>query len=232
MYADDTKVYRANNSLDDCDLLQEDLDRIYNWATKWQLTLNPDKTKHLRIGHGKIDYSFCLNMVEIDKTDSICDIGVQIQSNLKFTDHCSKLVKKSHFIIRNIFNTFRGHSNEFYVNMYTTYVRPTLEASSQVWSPYLKGNCEKIEGVQRYFTRRLSGLSDYSYQERLSILKLESLESRRTKADLVLYYKVLNGLIYINTDKCIRTYNSYRGHSKHLFHFYNQTEARKKFLGK
>jgi hypothetical protein len=229
MYADDTKLFRANNSSDDCCLLQADLDRVYTWASDWQLKLNPDKTKHLRIGHCKHDTEFYLNGVRIDRVDSVTDIGIQIQSNLKFTSHCCKLVKKVHFNIRNIFNTFRGHNVEFYVNMYKTYVRPILESSSPVWSPYLKCNIDKIESVQRHFTRKLPGFSDLSYEDRLCRLNLESLHSRRIKADLLLYYKMSNGLIYIDCEDSTRLFHSHRGHSKHLFHFYSRTEARKNF---
>ena len=44
MYADDTKVYKAVSDVNDCKLLQEDLNRISLWADKWQMKLNPDKT--------------------------------------------------------------------------------------------------------------------------------------------------------------------------------------------
>jgi len=132
--------------------LQSDLDNILDWAKQWQLKLNPDKTKHFRIGNIKIDHTYVLDGENIDIVDHMCDIGVIIQSKLKFTKHCNSLVKKGHFIIRNIFNTFKGHSAKFYVKMYCTYVRPILEASSPVWSPYLKCNIEKLESVQCRFT--------------------------------------------------------------------------------
>ena len=229
MYADYTKLYRANCSMNDCSLLQLDLDQVYLWASAWQLKLNPDKTKHLRIGNCKYDFRYSLNGVNIDKVDSVNDIGIQIQSNLKFTNHCNSLVKKGHFNIRNLFNTFKGHDVKFYVNIYKTYIRPILESSSQVWSPYLKGNSDKIESVQRYFTRKLLGYIEVSYEERLSRLNLESLKSRRIKADLLLYYKVSNSLININTEGSIRPFNNHRGHNKNLYHFYSRTEARKNF---
>ena len=39
-----------------------------------------------------------------------------------------------------------------------------------------------------------------SYPERLAVLNLEPLELRKLKADLVMYYKILNNLISINFD--------------------------------
>lgn len=93
------------------------------------------------------------------------------QSNLKFSNHCSNiLLKKGYYNIRNVFNTFRGHNNDFYEDMYKTYVRPILEPSCQVWSPHLIGNIDKVDSVQGYFTRKLSGLSHLSYSDLLSLL--------------------------------------------------------------
>ena len=50
------------------------------------------------------------------------------------------------------------------------YYRPLLEFSSQVWSPHHKYLIDKVESVQRFFTKRLSGLRGLSYCERLNIL--------------------------------------------------------------
>ena len=47
--------------------------------------------------------------------------------------------------------------------------------------------------MQRFFTRKLSGLNELSYFSRLKMLGLETLERRRLIYDLVLYYKILNG---------------------------------------
>ena len=229
MYADDTKIFRTCNNKDECKALQNDINSVSKWASQWQLRLNPDKTKHLRIGKCRYEHVFNLNGVNIIQVNSICDIGVFIQSNLKFSDHCNSIVKKAFFNVRNIFNTFKGHSPEFYVTLFKTYVRPILESSSQVWSPNLQYNIDKLESVQRHFTKRIPGFSDIPYPSRLTVLKLESLESRRIKADLTLYYKLINGRVCINVENSIRPFHSHRGHSKHLYRFYSRTETRKHF---
>ena len=50
-----------------------------------------------------------------------------------------------------------------------------------------------LESVQRDFTKRIPGCSHLSYAERLSLLKLESLEHRRLIADLVFCFNILKG---------------------------------------
>ncbi len=79
----------------------------------------------------------------------MCDIGVLVQSDLKFTTHCNSLIKRAHFCIRNIFKAFKGHDSDFHTSLYCTYVRLILEHATPAWSPYLKGNIDHVESVQR-----------------------------------------------------------------------------------
>jgi len=50
LYADDVTLYREIKSESDCQLLQ-DLDRICDWAKKWQLCLNASKCEAFRISN-------------------------------------------------------------------------------------------------------------------------------------------------------------------------------------
>ena len=58
-----------------------------------------------------------------------------------------------------------------------------------------------IESVQRKFTKMISGMSGLSYHSRLKALNLESLELRMLRAGLLLAYKILFGLLRVNSDK-------------------------------
>ena len=107
-------MYKSIQNIADCKLLQADLNSIFNWANVWQMKLNPDETKHLTIGSSL--YKYTLNGSEIDQVDSINDVGIIVQSDLKFGKHCSSVNKRSHFVI-NIFKTFKNHDVDFYVNL-------------------------------------------------------------------------------------------------------------------
>ncbi len=62
----------------------------------------------------------------------MCDLEVIIQSHLKCILQYNNVIKKAHYPIKNIFNTFKDHDYEFYKNLYTCYVRPVLESATQV----------------------------------------------------------------------------------------------------
>ena len=49
MFADDTKVYRQIEEVNDCEILQRDLDELQNWSKQWLLTFNESKCVVLRI---------------------------------------------------------------------------------------------------------------------------------------------------------------------------------------
>ena len=92
--------------------------------------------------------------------------------------------------MRNI-NTFKNHDCMFYLKLFLTYVRPFLEYASQVWSPILKENINRIKNVQRYFTRRLLYNEHVSYSDSLELLKIETLEQRRIKSALAMFWKCI-----------------------------------------
>ena len=82
-------------------------------------------------------------------------------------------------------------------------MRPNLEYCSTVWNPYTKDLTNKLEMVQRraarYVTNRYHNTS--SVTSMLDNFSWESLESRRTKAQLTMLYKITNNLVDIQADQ-------------------------------
>ena len=50
MFADDTKLYRTIKSKDDCDIIQQDLDKMTDWGRIWLTNFNSCKCKVLSLG--------------------------------------------------------------------------------------------------------------------------------------------------------------------------------------
>jgi hypothetical protein len=50
MYADDTKIYTTVKNTSQKAQLQGDVDRLIDWADKWQLRFNADKCTEIHLG--------------------------------------------------------------------------------------------------------------------------------------------------------------------------------------
>ena len=68
------------------------------------------------------------------------------------------------------------------------------------------------------FTKRLPGFSHYPYDNRCALLGIDRLEFRRLRADLILCYKIINGLVSLSPDSFFNFNTSHitRGHSLKL----------------
>jgi hypothetical protein len=101
---------------------------------------------------------------------------------------------------------------------YKTYILPLVEYCSAIWYPHKLEDIDRLEKVQRFFTKRLYGLKDKSYHDRLVACVLPSLELRRLRADLIFCFKIVHNLISLNmTDFFVfDNYNKTRGHNLKL----------------
>ena len=85
----------------------------------------------------------------------------------------------------------------------SAWLRSNLEYCSSVWNPHQKDQIRKLEMIKRraawYTTNRYSYTS--SVTSMIDHLQWESLESRRSKIQLTLLYKIVNDMIDIPADE-------------------------------
>ena len=204
LFADDVKLYTALKFEHDIENLQTSIDQIVSWSSKWQLPISVRKCSLLICGNS-VRYNedaFCsINGTIINQVDEVKDLGVIVDSSLKFNSHINCMVAKAHARAHLIRKCFVSRNSNILMKAFNAYVRPLLEYASPVWSPHYRYQIDKIEAVQRRFTKRLHGLNDLDYTTRLNLLGLSSLEKRRIIHDLVLAYKIIFGLIDVQSSK-------------------------------
>nr|CAH8851435.1 unnamed protein product [Trichobilharzia regenti] len=123
------------------------------------------------------------------------DLGLIYSQNLSFSEHISNQVSKSRrligFLLRNLYR------NESRILLYKFCVRPLLDYCSFIFSSTRIEDKLKVEGVQRYFTRKVLGTDNgTNYSTRCEILGLETLWLRRLRLNLSLFYKLLNQIVH------------------------------------
>ena len=157
--------------------------------------------------------------VLIEKVEEEKDLGVITDSKLNFRQHIASKVSIANRNLGIIFRTFTYLSQEMFLNLYKSMVRPHLEYASVIWSPLYKKDKIMLENTQRRATRLIPSLKGLSYPERLRCLGHPTLEYRRERADVVEVYKILNNTDLVNKEKLFQmaTYRSTRGHPLKLF---------------
>jgi hypothetical protein len=192
-FADDSKLFGVN-PLE----LQNDLNFFVETLEELGMSVAISKCYTVSFSCSSVPNpsEYFLHNQVINRVSGTRDIGVFVDQHLKFSEHCQRLASKANSLIFRIFRSFASRDPTFMFSIYTTYVRPILEHNSPAWSPYLKEDIRRIEGPQRRFTKRLQGYEDgWTYLERLHALGAETLLVRRIKADLVLVYKIIHGLV-------------------------------------
>ena len=156
MYADDTKIYRIVNSVEQAKILQDEIDALYNWTQVWQLLFHPDKCHVLHIGYKTINQDYYMGddetRVKLETTELEKDLGVTVDNKLTFSEHCSRIVTKANKLIGIIRRTWVNIDKDNFNRIYKGIVRPIIEYASSIYSPRLIADRNKVEGVQRRAT--------------------------------------------------------------------------------
>ena len=160
--------------------LQEDLNSLSRWSSKWLLKLNSSKCKVMHIGHSPCsDYHVtddAGNSNAIEQITEEKDLGVYITEDLKPSMQCVRSVAKARSVMGMVRRNFRRLDKEDFLLIYKTYIRNHIEYYVQAWSLHLKKDIECLEKVQRSATKMVHGLRHLPYEQRLLHLGLTTLQ--------------------------------------------------------
>ena len=98
----------------------------------------------------------------LKETTSEKDLGVFMDPLLSFNFHITTQIKKARGVAAMILRAITSRSSDILIPLYVALVRPNLEYANVVWCPYLKKDIQRLENVQRHFTKKVSGLSNLS----------------------------------------------------------------------
>ena len=124
--------------------------------------------------------NYVINDVLLSSFHVCSDLGVTRADNGHYSEHIATICAKASRRIGLALSLFQCREPDFMLRLFTTYIRPLIEYAAPIWSPADVGSCVKLERIQRRFTKRVRGLHNLSYEERLSRLKIPLLSCRRS----------------------------------------------------
>ena len=150
------------------------------------------------------------------------DLGVTFTDDLHPSTHCANIVAKARRVVAVMKHNFTYMQPDMFIPLYKSVVRPVLEYTAPVWSPYYAADINLIESVQHRATKLVPGLWHLPYPERLRRLNLPTLLYRRIRGDLIMTYNYLHGRVagdwhsFFSKSSDIHRHVT-RGHSMKLF---------------
>ena len=206
-FADDTRVSKQISCYEDCMLLQDDLYKILDWSLRNNMKLHEQKFELLNHLHNSKSSIYELPFVVenlrykvsseeiLYPVENVRDLGAQVSNNLNWSRHICSMVTKAKSKLSWVFSVFKTRDRTVMTTLYKTLVWSTLEYCCPLWNPVKVTNIQLIEGVQRTFTSRISGLEHLNYWERLAHLKLMSLQRRRERYLILMMWKILHKVV-------------------------------------
>ena len=152
-------------------------------------------------------FPYNINGHELERKESMRDLGVIYDSKLTFNEHVDHVCGKARRMMGFVMRSGKFFKDPFtFTTLYNARVRSNVEYATVIWNPHTSTQKLKIERVQHKFLKFVNmkcfhGHADdnINYAEIEKRLRLDTLEMRRSIADVKFTTKSFNGLVDAQT---------------------------------
>ena len=238
IFADDLKLFlqcSSPNPNSPFNELQQNINSLAATSMSWGLEFSPSKCTHLRFSRpttpSGLNY-YNLNNTPLPTSTSQRDLGVVIDTDLKFHSHIRQSTAKAGGVASTMLKATLCRTPQFMTSLFISDIRPIIDFASPIWNTSFQGDLRLLESVQRRWTREVQGMAQLTYGERLRKLNLHSIKGRLLRHDLIYCYKIFNGLLPVKPEDLftLSPISSTRSHRFKIFVQHSQTEARRRFF--
>lgn len=176
-------IYRSSVSLS----LNDDLMRISDWGRVNLVDFNASKTQSCVFSNKKTDpltNDLLIHNTTIENSPSLFILGTYLSENLLWFDHLRDISNNAARRLGFLRRCKRYLSADNILLIYKAFIRPILEFNSHIWAGAPASSISLIDRIQ---SRALKLVGNHD------IIKLNSLENRRTISCLSLFYRYFHG---------------------------------------
>ena len=170
-YVDDTKLitsFQLKDNLDAITDLKDDLFKIGEWCSNNLLLLNPSKSKLMIFGSRQMRAKLQFHSLpfmgkDIMPSDTAKDLGVILDSNLTYDEHVIKTASSCMSCLGQINRVKHVFDKRTLLTIINSLVFSKLFYCSNVWANTSKCNINKLQAVQNFACRIVSGARKYDH---------------------------------------------------------------------
>lgn len=167
LYADDmTVAARSKNCNLTTRYVQEELENLENWLSRWKIKTNPQKTQAIFFTKRKHfpDNNVQQAGVNIDWTNTVKYLGVTMDRSLTWKPHVDSVIAKAMNKFRIMLPLMGKRSklnNKNKARLYKAIITPTLTYAPAPWCFAADTHLNRLEATQSKILRRMTGAQWY-----------------------------------------------------------------------
>lgn len=172
-FADDTQIYICFDTDDYKEIeycINEDLKNLCQFSEAHNLKLNPDKCRVMVFGNSikaeflKNNLHIVINNSDLIFVNSVKNLGVILDNQLRFKEHLKKLIQKAFFALKVLYNNKHILSYTHKKNLCETLVLSNFTYCDYVYGFCLSQECkDRIQKVQNACLRFIYGLRKFDH---------------------------------------------------------------------
>ena len=199
LFADDTALVQSfKNHILAESILNNDLEKIERWATKWCVEFNHEKTEMIIFSNkkNKSHLNLKLKKHNITKSFNHKHLGIILSADLKWSSHIDYCTKKARMKLGMLYRRSSNLNLKQKISIYMSTIRPILEYGSIIFDNCSMSDKLKLEKCQRPAAIICTGAMRRTETETLlKELRWDSLAARRHLLKISFFHKIVEGTI-------------------------------------
>lgn len=164
LYADDTVLYTKHVDIKiACRAMQDQLDAITQWSTKWKLKINGDKSNTIIFTrrYPKLQDTLQIQNQKIPYNTIVKYLGIILDSRLAFRTHIQTIRDGAFQRYMSLYPIFKGHTTlKIKRLIYTQLIRAYMTYGCEIWAQAHRRHIQKLNAIQRQICRTITD-TDY-----------------------------------------------------------------------
>jgi len=198
LFADDTSLYMTvdNNMHAVTQQLNQDLNIISDWANRWLVSFNPQKTKSMvvTLKHNLLCPPLSFNNHILEDAESHKHLGIELNTTLTWKQHTESIALTTNKKINILSHLSKVLDRKTLSIMYTSFIRPSLEYGNIIWCNCTDNESDTLEAIQRRAARIITGGIIRTNTISLYLeCGIETLQERRNRNVLLFFHRIVNG---------------------------------------
>ena len=161
LFADDTSLsITVEDPESAARIINEDLNKIHAWATKWLVTFNPTKTKTVTFStkRVKVDHPpLKFGGTTLEQVQSHKHLGIVLSADCKWKQHVDHICSKAGKALNALRKLKYILDRRTLEQMYDSYIQPLLDYGDTIWCGITQTDQCKIEAIHLEAARIITG---------------------------------------------------------------------------